>query len=740
MGTSGDIYDGGTTARASGERAEPASLNPGTLVADRYLIAQTLGAGGEGTVYACVDTKFGTAVAIKVSGQADRESRGRLRREARIGNVLGGSLGGVVRCLDWGELDHGLYIVLDLVDGAGRLDVDTGPIPARLDRFERAVEIVTGVHQRGVVHRDLKPANFLVTLKGDIYLSDFGLAKEIGTPEVAGEDSDLTVRGIAMGTPAYMPLEQFEDARTVDFRADVFALGAMLFRLLTGAQPYGGGDSVKILTRQMNVRQGLAKPPRPRDRNRRISPGMDELCAHALELDRERRIQSSAELLERLRALRSGPQTRSTPRPSSGAISAARSDPSSGRATSGEHAAPRRPGPPRSGEHPAPPRRASSGEHPAPPRRATSGEQPRPRPPAGPSRARSSGEHDLPPRPAAARPAGRPPSRRVEPADEELVFRDKANDTPPSAMAIALVTLPDGKRQEVRLGSGTVEGGVRRCAVELAGAPAHVLIPSGSGREHAAAALELQILGRVLEDLRHPGAVRAVGRIEGGLVVEALTPLPRLPERGFPLSLALNLGLDLLGTLTHLHARGFAHARLDPTALALRGASAALDLHGLSPVVQSGAAVGVLADLRSARSLAFLRDLARGQRDPDLGPPASPAPAYAPPELGAAGDVYAAGLLLHTWISGVEPFAVALKRGEDLAALRRAVARGGADPLEASPVEDATPRAIGADLARLLADMVGQRSSAEQAWHRLRDLAESRPAGGPEGPLRQAIV
>ncbi|HBP23732.1 MAG TPA: hypothetical protein DEA08_38880, partial [Planctomycetes bacterium] len=215
-----------TDRMAPSDQPDYVHLSPGTMIANRYLLAQVLGSGGEGLVYAGVDTQFGAGVALKVSVYDDAESRARLRREARIGNLLGNDIQGVVRCLEWGELpERGLYIVQDIVDKAVPLDLTVGPLEQRLKRLEEAAELVALVHARGVVHRDVKPANFLVDAKGALFLTDFGLAKQIGEDEAEVED-DLTVKGRAMGTPAYMPLEQFQNARDVDYRADVYALGA----------------------------------------------------------------------------------------------------------------------------------------------------------------------------------------------------------------------------------------------------------------------------------------------------------------------------------------------------------------------------------------------------------------------------------------------------------------------------------------------------------------------------------
>ena len=312
-----------TDRMAPNEQPDYVQLPPGTMIAEHYLLAQVLGSGGEGLVYAGLDTQLGRGVAIKVIAYDDVESRARLRREARIGNLLGADIQGVVRCLEWGELpERGLYIVQDIVDEAEPLDLTKGPREDRLRRLREAAELVALVHSRGVVHRDLKPANFLVDAAGTLFLTDFGLAKQIGEDDVEVED-DLTVKGRAMGTPAYMPLEQFQNARDVDYRADVYALGAMLYLALTGQPPFSG-DSMKVLTQQVKANyEGRELRPSLLSESE-VAPELDELCAQALALDVDQRLATAKEFLARISASQRDPAgatvppprpTRRTPRP-----------------------------------------------------------------------------------------------------------------------------------------------------------------------------------------------------------------------------------------------------------------------------------------------------------------------------------------------------------------------------------------------------------------------------------------
>ncbi len=272
-------------------------MNPGDVVIERYRLERELGRGGMGAVWLARDLREGREVALKVSaalGAAHDEFKARFEREARIGCALGQERG-FVRAFDWGELPDGrtLYMVMDLVREARPLDLREGTLGARLERVERAAALVARAHALGVVHRDLKPANLLVDAAGEVWLADFGLAKLAGDSGVIeGASALLTRTGTGMGTPHFMPPEQFEDAKQADERADVFALGVMLFYAATGRYPFDGTTPHEVYARQKKVQYGEAPAPRPRQVDPGLSLGLDALCAEALALDPRARVQS----------------------------------------------------------------------------------------------------------------------------------------------------------------------------------------------------------------------------------------------------------------------------------------------------------------------------------------------------------------------------------------------------------------------------------------------------------------
>ena len=279
-------------------------LELGTVLADRFRLERELGRGGMSVVYVAHDLKFEEEVALKLSAPAvnPADHKARFRREARIGSLLGARSSGYVRALDWGEHGRLLYMVMDLVEEAQDLDLTQGTLRERLKRLARVVSLVADCHELGVVHRDLKPANCLIDGAGKIYLADFGLAKVIGQSDEAeklpASDSlgNLTQTGMAMGTPYYMAPEQLMDASSVDARADVYALGVMLYLALTGDLPYKGSLR-ELIAAQASVEIGKREAPRPRDVDPKVPRNLDRLCLHATVLDPEKRLGSARELL-----------------------------------------------------------------------------------------------------------------------------------------------------------------------------------------------------------------------------------------------------------------------------------------------------------------------------------------------------------------------------------------------------------------------------------------------------------
>ncbi|MGF1468907.1 MAG: protein kinase [Sandaracinaceae bacterium] len=217
----------------------------GRLLQDRYRILRLIGAGGMGRVY-LAEQRLGNAtrpVAVKVlqAGQSDAQRR-RFLRETEV--VVGLEHPHTIQFYDVGTLDDGrLFIVMEYVDGRSlRDELARGRMP--YERVARLLPQIAGslseAHERGVVHRDLKPDNILLTTRGGeadyVKVLDFGVAKRWSPAEV-GADGPVTLEGHLVGTPPYMSPEQLAGG-PIDARADVYALGLLLYEMLSGTRPF----------------------------------------------------------------------------------------------------------------------------------------------------------------------------------------------------------------------------------------------------------------------------------------------------------------------------------------------------------------------------------------------------------------------------------------------------------------------------------------------------------------------
>ena len=214
-----------------------------------YRVDRVLGAGGMGIVYLAEDSRLGRLVALKtIPSQfaADPQRRERLRREARAAAAL--SHPGIATIFALEEIDGSLYIASEYVPGETlRDELQRGALPmttviATATAIARAL---AAAHDAGIVHRDLKPENVIRTPGGDVKVLDFGLAR------FRSGDSDgpaLTGDGTILGTPAYMSPEQLRGS-AVDQRSDLFALGIVLYELVSGVHPFAGSDPTSTIAR-----------------------------------------------------------------------------------------------------------------------------------------------------------------------------------------------------------------------------------------------------------------------------------------------------------------------------------------------------------------------------------------------------------------------------------------------------------------------------------------------------------
>ncbi len=243
------------------------SVGPGSILGGKYRLDRVLGAGAMGTVYSAVHEKLGREVAIKVLnpelGQ-HQEAMARFQREAELVTRLGHP--NIVAVYDFGLCPNGApFFVMEVVTGETlRKRLERGPLSDDeiVSIFAPLLSAVGAAHSAGVVHRDLKPENVMLVPRGDgesamplVKLLDFGVAKirtdkrpeaiDVPTPQKLSELA--TAAGAMMGTPAYMSPEQIKSVANIDGRADIYAIGVMLFESVTGQRPFLGDSLASLL-------------------------------------------------------------------------------------------------------------------------------------------------------------------------------------------------------------------------------------------------------------------------------------------------------------------------------------------------------------------------------------------------------------------------------------------------------------------------------------------------------------
>ena len=293
----------------------------GSLIAGRFQCLREIGRGGMGVVYEVWDETVGRPLAMKVL--RPRDSVGRFRREAGVTARLAHP--GVVGVQEFGTDGAGsTFFTMDLVEGWSfdqicrwtREGREEWTVARSVDILRRVCDTLAYAHSRGVIHRDLKPTNVMVGSFGETYVMDWGLARvsrseehssrrdpKVDTnSEASLRDPDVTLAGTVMGTPAFMPPEQAAgDVDVVDERSDVYAVGALLYTLLTGRRPYFDSES-KRSSREI-VGDVLRGPPESVSTiDPAAPPELVAICEKAMARQSTGRYESMEALREDLRA------------------------------------------------------------------------------------------------------------------------------------------------------------------------------------------------------------------------------------------------------------------------------------------------------------------------------------------------------------------------------------------------------------------------------------------------------
>ena len=249
----------------------------------RYTLAGAIGRGGRATVFLATDLKHRRKVALKVLHPHLASSVGPERFLREIEIVAGLTHPRILTLIDSGEADGLLFYVMPFVEGETLKEkiAREGPLP-----LEQAIRIAREVadalayaHERGVIHRDIKPSNILFEA-GHAVIADFGVARAVdaagGAPDGADEGAGMTATGLAVGTPAYMSPEQASGGE-VDGRADVYALGCVLWEMLSGEPPFSGPTPIAILARKV-----AEETPGVRTLRKSVPPELEGVVAKAM--------------------------------------------------------------------------------------------------------------------------------------------------------------------------------------------------------------------------------------------------------------------------------------------------------------------------------------------------------------------------------------------------------------------------------------------------------------------------
>jgi serine/threonine-protein kinase len=295
-------------SRQDGADTEPV-VDPliGSMLLGRYRITVQIGQGGMGAVYEAEHTLIGKRVAVKVL--LDHYARkdavvARLEQEARLASSIGHEH--IVDITDFGETSDGRrFVVMEYLDGES--------LGARLRREgplteQRAIHIahqtasaLSAAHAKGILHRDIKPENIFLLRRKEadfVKVVDFGISKSLHTGSGEASTPRLTQTGMVLGTPLYMSPEQARGEEDLDQRIDVYALGVILYEMVTGKVPFQGSNSLNIIARVINE-----DPRPPRELRPDLSRELEAVILHAMAKDRSARYPSCDALSADLSAL-----------------------------------------------------------------------------------------------------------------------------------------------------------------------------------------------------------------------------------------------------------------------------------------------------------------------------------------------------------------------------------------------------------------------------------------------------
>jgi len=292
-----ELPDETRTEAVSGVSVAPPpvqQMRPGEVFAKRYRIQRKLGEGGMGAVYKATDTILNIPVALKIMSPRiihDEGTLERFKREVILARKVAHP--NACRVFDIGDHAGIHYVSMEYLDGLPLSELlrTHGRLPPErcISIIKQVLKALEEAHRVGVVHRDLKPANIMVLKDDHSSIMDFGIS-------ISSDVHRVTRTGQIVGTPHYMAPEQFESA-SIDRRADLYAVGVMMYQMLTGRLPFEGHSPIAVIYAHLK-----STPQRPSEITPDLPEEIERIILRAMEKDAEKRFQSAAEFLKALEA------------------------------------------------------------------------------------------------------------------------------------------------------------------------------------------------------------------------------------------------------------------------------------------------------------------------------------------------------------------------------------------------------------------------------------------------------